>query len=85
MCKVILVPKIAHTGSGAHSASSSVGTAVPSRGYSGPDVKLTTHLQLAPMLRINGAMPPLPQCLHGEDRKNLPFFTFKIQHYVVLI
>jgi hypothetical protein len=29
------------------------------------DVKLTTHLHVVQMLRMRGAIPPLPKCLHG--------------------
>jgi len=31
---------------------------------------LITHLQLASKLRMSGAIPPLPLCLHGVDRDN---------------
>lgn len=43
-------------------------------GYSSPDVKLTTHLHLAPMLRINGAMPPLPNSFMAWKGKTCLFY-----------
>jgi hypothetical protein len=48
------------TGSGTHPASYIMGTEVPSRGLSGWGMMLTTHFQLAPKLRMNGAIPLLP-------------------------
>jgi hypothetical protein len=38
-------------------------------------VKLTIHVPLVPRLRMSGATPPLPSCLHGMNRHN---FTFVI-------
>jgi hypothetical protein len=46
------------TGSGPHTVSS-VGTGVLSRGYSGRDVKLTTHFHLIPWLRMSGTVAHL--------------------------
>ena len=43
------------TGCGLHRVSDSVGTGVQSSDQSGRGLKLTTHLHLAPRLRINGA------------------------------
>jgi hypothetical protein len=45
--------------SGAHLTSYSMGKTVLSRERSGRDVKLATHLYLAPRLVMNGAAPPL--------------------------
>jgi hypothetical protein len=45
---------------GPHPLSYSIGTAVPSRGQSGRDVKLTTHPYLIPKLRTRGNIPLLP-------------------------
>jgi len=46
-------------GSGAHTVSYPMGTAGPWR-WSGWGMKLTAHLHLAPRLRMDGAIPPLP-------------------------
>jgi hypothetical protein len=58
--RFFLFSRNVHTVSGAHPTSSSVVTAVPSRGESGRDVKLTTHLYLVQRLRKSGAIPLLP-------------------------
>jgi hypothetical protein len=44
-------------------------------------MKLTTHLHIAPKLRMHGAIPPFPQRLHGvvlvKHRDDFTFaFTF---------
>ena len=49
-----------HTSSGAHPASYSIPTGVLSRGQSGRGVRLFTHLQLVPRLRMSGVKHPLP-------------------------
>jgi len=37
-----------------------MGIGLPPRGYGGRGMTLTTHLHLAPKLRMSGAMPLLP-------------------------
>jgi hypothetical protein len=49
------------TGSGAHPASSPVGSRGPFPGGKATEAKLTTHLYLVPRLRKRGAIPPLPK------------------------
>jgi hypothetical protein len=43
-------------------------------------MKLTTHLQPVPRVRISGAIPPLPIRLHGVDRKTLLFIFSQQVH-----
>ena len=60
-----------HTGSGTHPASPI--HRVPgflSRGQSGHGVMMTTHLQLAPRLRMSGGIRLCPMRLHGVGRDN---------------
>jgi glutamine synthetase type III len=47
------------TGSGAHTASFSMGTDIRSRGYSGRSMKVSSHIHLVPKLSVNGATPLL--------------------------
>ena len=57
-------------------ASYSMGTRVPSHGWSSQSMMLTTHLHLSLRLRMSRAVPLLPPgCLHGIDRDNFTFFT----------
>jgi len=59
------------------------------RGYSGPGVKLNTHLHLAPSLRMIGAIPPLPKyafvawCSFNSTGTNLPlpFYLRRGDHF----
>ena len=44
---------------------------------------LITHLQLAPRLRMSGAIPPLSLCLHGVDRDNFICMHENITRYAV--
>jgi hypothetical protein len=55
------------TGSGAYSASYSMGTggSIPAGGLSCRGVKLSTHLYLAPRSRMRGLYLHSPICLHG--------------------
>jgi hypothetical protein len=56
---------------GAHTASYSMGTSILSRGRSGRDVRLTTHIHLAPRLRMSGDKTP---CLHDLYRDGFAFY-----------
>jgi hypothetical protein len=49
------------TGSGAHTASYSVGTTNSFPGVKRPGREATTHLHLVPMSRMCGATPPIPK------------------------
>jgi len=59
MSKIYLLQNV-QTGTGAHPASPPTGTDGSFRGSSGGDVKLTTHHQTVPRLRIRGAISPPP-------------------------
>jgi hypothetical protein len=67
------------TGSGAHPASCSMGTGFFPGGEAAVGVMLTSHLQLVPRLRMNGAIPLLPlyafMAWTGEE---LPLLTLHL-------
>ena len=65
------------TGSGAHSASYTMGIRTPSPGWSGRDVRLTIHRHLAPKLRWWGAIPRSSICLQCESWGNVPYYEQK--------
>ena len=45
-------------------------------GWSGWSEKLIAYLYLVPRLRMSGAIPSLPTCLHGVDRDNFKFTLY---------
>ena len=55
--EIFLFSKTVTTGSGTHPGSRSMGTAVLSRGYEVPDVKLTAHLH--PVSKLRSGVTPL--------------------------
>jgi len=54
------------------------------RGYSDHGVKLTTHLLPAPRLRMRGAIPPLPICLHSVVSTETVLFYFTLPNFTLL-
>jgi len=71
--EIFLFYKTVNAGSETHRGSRSMGTAVLSRGYGGPDVKLTAHLHPVSKLRMSGALPLLPlYAFTARTRLTLP-------------
>jgi hypothetical protein len=68
-----------------HTASYSMGTGVPSRQQIYRGVILTTHLRLAPRLRISGAIRPFHRVrLHGVERDSCTYYCIQTEcgvHY----
>lgn len=58
--EIFLFQKTVKDGSGIHPDSRSTGTAVLSRGYGGPDVKLIAHLRPLSKLKMSGTLTLLP-------------------------
>jgi hypothetical protein len=52
-------------------------TAVLCAGSSGRDLKLTTRFHKVPRLRTSGAIPPLPHCFYGVDRRNFALPSYQ--------
>jgi len=71
---------------GDHPTSNSRGTEVGSLGLSGQGVKLASHLNPVPMLRMWAAIGPTSvphRCLHGVHRKHVTvIFTPHVQWYL---
>jgi len=72
------------TGSGSHPASCSLGTGVPSWGLGAQGMMLTTHLYLAPRLRISGAISLLLCMCSWCGQGHLTLTLLSIIHTAVL-